>query len=194
MMMQGTLTFQNPILHPLPEPTFAPKNCTPCPLASKPNCISFENHAYKSIPALRACAVQPLITTKSLINNFLNNPSGEKLRIPRDLDCRYLEEKRIERNRGGGGGVGSDDYYAVPEPRFNELVRGDSQYKRILDEEEEAGLDDDDLLNGDSEDGSEGKSSIDDDEDFGLEKKPKPEPSYEDLLPLFMWSHSHPQR
>ncbi|KAL0001216.1 hypothetical protein SO802_014997 [Lithocarpus litseifolius] len=195
-MMQGALTFQHPILNPLPFPAFAPKNHTPCPSASKPNCISYTNSAspfYKSVLAVGARAVHPSLTSKSLVTGFLNSPLEDMLKNRRDLDCRYLEETRLEQKRGGGDGY--DDYYAVPEPHFNELVRGDPQHR-------EARVDDD-LVNGDSDDVSEevndfanqdskSRSGVDDDNDFGHENKPKPKPSFEELLPLLKWSHSLP--
>ncbi|KAF3966441.1 hypothetical protein CMV_009457 [Castanea mollissima] len=195
-MMQGALTFQHPILNPLPFPTFAPKNHTPCPFASKPNCISYTNSAslfYKSVLAVGARAGHPSLTSKSLVIGFLSSPLEDKLKNQRDVDCRYLEEKRLEQKLGGGDGY--DDYYAVPEPRFNELVRGDPQHR-------EARVDDD-PVNGDSEDVSEevndfanqdfkSKSGVDDVNDFGHENKPKPKPSFEELLTLVKWSHSLP--
>lgn len=195
-MMQGALAFQHPILNPLPFPTFAPKNHTPCLFASKPNCISYTNSAspfYKSVLAVGARAVHPSLSSKSLVTGFLSSLLEDKHKNRWDVDCRYLEEKRLEQKRGGSDGY--DDYYAVHEPRFNELVRGDPQHR-------EARVDDD-LVNGDSDDVSEevndfanqdskSSSGVDNDNDFGHENKPKPKPSFEELLSLIEWSHSLP--
>ena len=185
---------QHPILNPLPFPTFAPKNHTPFPFASKPNCISYANSAspfYKSVLVVGARAVHPSLTSKSLVTGFLNSPLEDKPKNRRDLDCRYLEEKRLEQKRRGGDGY--DDYHAVPEPRFNELVRGDPQHR-------EARVDDD-LVNGDSEDvgeedndfanqDSKSRSGVDDDNYFGHENKPKPKTSLEELLSSLICGHT----
>lgn len=191
MTTQGVVSFQHPIFHPRSGSASAPKNRS-----------SYHFHAsprYQSLAAHSARAAQR-VTPKSLSTDFLYSPSEDTTpRNRRDLDCRYLQEKHLQ-----GKNSHSDDYYAVSEPRFNQLVRGNSEHKRRVDEGE-PGVDDHELVDGDSEDGSgvDDRDSVGgwsfglDGDDDGLRpgNKSEPEPSFDDLLALYKFSQSnlHPQ-
>jgi hypothetical protein len=187
MTTQRALSFQHPILHPRSGSASAPKNRSACPLLSKPNRVSYNFQPSPRYQTLGAHSAQP-ITPKSFATDFLHSPSKEEDRNRRDLDCRYLQEKRLEGKRSD-----SDDYYyAVSEPRFNKLVRGNSEHDG---DSEDGGSGVDDVADGDAGGGWSFGVDEEEEEDDDLRpgNKPVPEPSLEDLLALYKFAQSNLQ-